>query len=94
MKALDESQILVLSGETGWYVVYQVAHMCKSTILNTLNTRSGKSTQVPSFILEHSISAGTPCKILCTEPRRISAISLAKRTPMTFNSFSDVYGIL
>lgn len=42
-------------------------------------TGCGKSTQVPSFILEHQLSQGKPCKIYCTEPRRISAISLAKR---------------
>ncbi|KAK6851707.1 helicase associated domain-containing protein [Apiospora arundinis] len=42
-------------------------------------TGCGKSTQVPSFILEHQLSQGRPCKIYCTEPRRISALSLARR---------------
>ncbi len=42
-------------------------------------TGCGKSTQVPSFILEHELSQGKPCKVYCTEPRRISAISLARR---------------
>ncbi|KAM0333990.1 hypothetical protein ACHAQA_001010 [Verticillium albo-atrum] len=42
-------------------------------------TGCGKSTQVPSFLLEHQLAQGKPCKIYCTEPRRISAISLAKR---------------
>jgi ATP-dependent RNA helicase DHX29 len=42
-------------------------------------TGCGKSTQTPSFLLEHQLSQGKPCKIYCTEPRRISAISLAKR---------------
>lgn len=42
-------------------------------------TGCGKSTQVPSFLLEHQLLLGKPCKIYCTEPRRISAISLAKR---------------
>ncbi|KAL8817458.1 MAG: hypothetical protein Q9223_003713 [Gallowayella weberi] len=42
-------------------------------------TGCGKSTQVPSFILEHELSSGRGCKIYCTEPRRISAISLARR---------------
>ncbi|KAI0388979.1 helicase associated domain-containing protein [Xylariaceae sp. FL0594] len=42
-------------------------------------TGCGKSTQVPSFLLEHQLSLGRPCKIYCTEPRRISAISLARR---------------
>ena len=40
---------------------------------------SGKSTQVPAFLLEHCLLQGKPCKIYCTEPRRISAISLARR---------------
>lgn len=40
---------------------------------------SGKSTQVPSFLLEHELSSGRSCKIFCTEPRRISALSLARR---------------
>lgn len=43
------------------------------------NVPSGKSTQVPSFILEDQLSQGKHCKIYCTEPRRISAISLAQR---------------
>ncbi|KAL2265029.1 hypothetical protein VTJ83DRAFT_7539 [Remersonia thermophila] len=42
-------------------------------------TGCGKSTQVPSFLLEHQLVQGKPCKIFCTEPRRISAISLARR---------------
>lgn len=41
--------------------------------------RSGKSTQLPAFILEHELSQGRAVKIFCTEPRRISAISLAQR---------------
>ena len=42
-------------------------------------TGCGKSTQVPAFILESELSNGRYCKIYCTEPRRISAISLARR---------------
>ncbi|KAK5990962.1 putative helicase C15C4.05 [Cladobotryum mycophilum] len=42
-------------------------------------TGCGKSTQVPAFLLEHELAQGNPCKIYCTEPRRISAISLARR---------------
>src|SRR3569833_4365976 len=40
---------------------------------------SGKSTQVPAFLLEHELLKGKASKIYCTEPRRISAISLARR---------------
>lgn len=42
-------------------------------------TGCGKSTQLPAFILENELSQGRQCKIYCTEPRRISAISLAAR---------------
>ncbi|KAK2461815.1 hypothetical protein APHAL10511_006278 [Amanita phalloides] len=42
-------------------------------------TGCGKSTQVPAFVLEDQLSRGRHCKIYCTEPRRISAISLAQR---------------
>lgn len=34
---------------------------------------------MPAFILEDQLSKGKHCKIYCTEPRRISAISLAQR---------------
>jgi ATP-dependent RNA helicase DHX29 len=42
-------------------------------------TGCGKSTQLPAYILEEHLSLGRYCKVLCTEPRRISAISLAQR---------------
>lgn len=44
-------------------------------------TGSGKTTQLPQFILDEEISnlRGAECNIICTQPRRISAISVAAR---------------
>lgn len=42
-------------------------------------TGAGKSTQVPSFVLQSQLSTGHDSRILVTQPRRISAISLARR---------------
>ena len=46
-------------------------------------TGCGKSTQVPQFILDHlhTVPSYQPlsCDIICTQPRRISAIALAER---------------
>ncbi|KAL2904576.1 DExH-box ATP-dependent RNA helicase DExH7 chloroplastic [Bienertia sinuspersici] len=44
-------------------------------------TGSGKTTQVPQYILDDMIVAGRGghCNIVCTQPRRIAAISVAER---------------
>ncbi|XP_064642918.1 ATP-dependent DNA/RNA helicase DHX36-like [Lineus longissimus] len=44
-------------------------------------TGCGKTTQVPQFILDEFIrkGQGSQCHIICTQPRRISAVSVAQR---------------
>ena len=44
-------------------------------------TGSGKTTQVPQIILEkyYQEDRGADCNIICTQPRRIAAISVARR---------------
>lgn len=42
-------------------------------------TGCGKTTQIPQHILEDCASRGEPCRVLATQPRRISAYSVADR---------------
>ncbi|XP_075146643.1 tudor domain containing 9 protein spindle E [Haematobia irritans] len=43
------------------------------------DTGCGKTTQVPQYILDDAYSRREYCKIVCTQPRRIAAISIARR---------------
>ncbi|KAJ2696117.1 putative ATP-dependent RNA helicase ucp12 [Coemansia sp. IMI 209128] len=42
-------------------------------------TGCGKTTQVPQFILDDGLRTNTPTNIVCTQPRRISALGVAAR---------------
>ncbi|CAG7724752.1 unnamed protein product [Allacma fusca] len=42
-------------------------------------TGCGKTTQVPQFIIDHSYERKRPCNVIVAQPRRIAAISVARR---------------
>ena len=44
-------------------------------------TGSGKTTQIPQIILDHAIKKGngSMCNVMCTQPRRLAATSVAER---------------
>ncbi|GAA5982727.1 hypothetical protein JCM11641_007769 [Rhodosporidiobolus odoratus] len=48
------------------------------TVIVLGETGSGKTTQIPQFLLHSSVSTAKP-RIVCTQPRRVAAISLASR---------------
>lgn len=60
----------------------------RQTILDTINhnpvtiiqgaTGSGKTTQVPQYILDQCAKENRHCNIICTQPRRIATTSIAK----------------
>ena len=51
----------------------------QQVILIAGETGCGKTTQVPQYILEDCWSRGEACRIMCTQPRRLSATSVAER---------------
>uniref|UniRef100_A0AAX7T729 RNA helicase n=1 Tax=Astatotilapia calliptera TaxID=8154 RepID=A0AAX7T729_ASTCA len=42
-------------------------------------TGSGKTTQIPQFLLDDCSKKGESCRIFCTQPRRLAAIAVADR---------------
>ncbi|XP_074041898.1 3'-5' RNA helicase YTHDC2 isoform X2 [Leptinotarsa decemlineata] len=65
--------------------IFEKKHTIIETIRNnrvviiSSETGSGKTTQVPQFIMEDMAEMRQPCKIICTQPRRISTITAAER---------------
>ena len=58
----------------GWYII----HPAPSSLLSSFCEQgSGKTTQVPQYILDKCASERQHCNILCTQPRRIAATSIA-----------------
>ncbi|ESO94287.1 hypothetical protein LOTGIDRAFT_161510 [Lottia gigantea] len=67
------------------------AYQMKDEIIQTISTNQvvvisgetgcGKTTQVPQFVLDNAIAQGrgSQCHVICTQPRRISAISVSQR---------------
>ena len=67
-----------------FFSVLEMIYFCDSNaqvLVVSGETGCGKTTQLPQFIIEEEISSlrGADCSVICTQPRRISAISVADR---------------
>ncbi|KAL0965522.1 hypothetical protein UPYG_G00282400 [Umbra pygmaea] len=59
----------------------EIVHVIKDNrvVLVVGETGSGKTTQIPQFLLDDCNRNGIPCRIFCTQPRRLAAIAVAER---------------
>jgi HrpA-like RNA helicase len=67
---------LPIAQHRGEILAAMAAHQ---VILIAGETGCGKTTPVPQYIMEDAWSRGAGCRVICTQPRRISAISVADR---------------
>lgn len=60
-------------------IIYEICIL--QVVIISGETGCGKTTQIPQFILESEIESvrGAVCSIICTQPRRISAMSVSER---------------
>ncbi|KAI8051525.1 P-loop containing nucleoside triphosphate hydrolase protein [Syncephalis plumigaleata] len=65
-----------------------------SVVLLVGDTGCGKTTQVPQYIVEHALRSNPDrrCQVICTQPRRISAISISQRVSIEMGERKEDFG--
>ncbi|KAK6543094.1 hypothetical protein TWF694_007017 [Orbilia ellipsospora] len=84
MDSIDGRKMMTIrSSLPAWNLRAHIADVISSNPVTVISgeTGSGKSTQCVQFVLDDFIERkiGTAARIICTQPRRISAIGLAER---------------
>ncbi|XP_025411649.1 3'-5' RNA helicase YTHDC2-like isoform X3 [Sipha flava] len=79
--AVDEDLLVMRKSLPIWANKGQITHAIENNpvIIITAETGSGKTTQIPQFIIDDSAAKNKPCRVICCQPRRIAAISMADR---------------
>ena len=77
LQMIKSSQVTVISGETGCGKTTQVRERLLLSVLCDCMLCDCYCVQVPQFILDDAIMSGwgSRCHVICTQPRRISALS-------------------
>ncbi|VVC42041.1 Hypothetical protein CINCED_3A008693 [Cinara cedri] len=79
--AVDEDLLSMRKSLPIWAKKGQITHAIENNpvVIITAETGSGKTTQIPQFIVDDSAAKNRPCRVICCQPRRIAAISMADR---------------
>lgn len=62
-----------------YFVTLNLQFLFIQVVMISGDTGSGKTTQIPQYILDLASQKKEPVRIVCTQPRRIAAISVAER---------------
>lgn len=54
------------------------------------DTGSGKTSQVPLYILKGALETSTPCQILSIQPNKLAALSTSKRVSAELGTYSSI----
>ena len=75
----DRKRLPIMASQVYSQIVATVQNSDVTIIIG--QTGCGKTTQLPQIILDHAIHGGTGayCNVVCTQPRRVAATSVARR---------------
>lgn len=85
MKKINSSPVTIISADTGSGKVIENKYLKVIISPETRHFHPIQTTQVPQFILDDATSRGQPCNILVCQPRKIAAMTIARRVAQERN---------